>query len=69
MENLASESNAAKINQRFKELEKDRQDQQKQIKVLTNEISNLRSLLNQQTSMIQKIWVQNLGSGPTVMEN
>lgn len=63
--NLASEKNAKLINQRFKEIEKDLRDKNKEIETLQNHIAILNEKLDNQTKMIQNLWVKDMGRGST----
>lgn len=65
MTNLASEENAKKINQRFKELEQTIRDQADRMTMLEGTVGNMQNLINKQTDMIQKLWVNNNGTGAT----
>lgn len=67
--NLASEANAAKINQRFKELETEILELKKANLTNQNTIGNLQNLINKQTEMIQNVWVGQYGTGPTEKDN
>ena len=65
MVNLASDLNAKLINQRFRELEADIRDLQDANKTMENQLGNMQNLINKQTDMIQKLWVNNNGTGST----
>jgi len=64
MANLASEENAKKINQRFKELEAEIRDVREYAQSLENMIGNLSQMIQKQTNMIQQVWVLKNGTGP-----
>lgn len=66
--NLASEANALKINQRFKELEISIADLSIRIKAQENTIANQQSLIEKQNQVIAQLYVSKYGSGPTVVE-
>ncbi len=63
---LASAGNAAKINQRFKELETEIRALRQSQKALENTVGNLNGMIQAQTNMIQQVWVDKLGTGSTV---
>lgn len=63
--NLASEENANKINQRFKELTSEVLELQKEIKFLKGTVGNMQNLIQKQTQMIQNVWVNKNGTGAT----
>ena len=66
--NLASEANALKINQRFKEFEISIADLSIRIKAQENTIANQQSLIEKQNQVIAQLYVSKYGSGPTVVE-
>lgn len=66
--NLASEANALKINQRFKELEISIADLSIRVKTQENTIANQQSLIEKQNQVIAQLYVSKYGSGPTVVE-
>lgn len=66
--NLASEANALKINQRFKELETSIADLSARLKTQENSIANQQSLIEKQNQVIAQLYVSKYGSGPTVIE-
>lgn len=63
MLNLASEENAKRINQRFKELEAEIRDVREYAESLENVIGNLNQMIQKQTNMIQQVWVSKNGTG------
>lgn len=67
-ENLASESNAAKINQRFKELELQMLDYEQELKTLKGTLGNVQALIEKQNQVIAQLYVSKYGTGPTVVE-
>jgi hypothetical protein len=69
MVNLASEANAAKINQRFKELEVEILDMKTELKTMQNNLCNMQGIINKQTEMIQQAWVKRYSNGPTETDN
>jgi frataxin-like iron-binding protein CyaY len=60
---LVAEGNIAKINQRFKELEDDIRDVRAYAQELENSIGNLNQMIQNQTNMIQQVWVAKNGTG------
>lgn len=62
-ENLASEGNARKINQRFRELEAEIRELRANQQTLENAIGNANGLIQAQTNMIQQVWVARNGTG------
>lgn len=66
--NLASEQNALKINQRFKELEGEIVTLRGQLKTQENSLANLQSLIEGQNKVIAQLYVSKYGNGPTVVE-
>jgi len=69
MENLASESNAAKINRRFKELENIMDSFSLELATLNNILLNQQQLIENQNKVIADLYVLKYGSGPTVMQD
>lgn len=65
MVNLASDDNAKRINQRFKELETEILELKETIARLQNNQGNLQNLIEAQTRMIQQVWVNKNGTGGT----
>lgn len=63
--NLASEGNAKKINQRFRELEDEIINLKKELTTMSNAVGNMQNLINKQTEMIQQVFVLKYGNGPT----
>lgn len=66
--NLASEQNAAKINQRFKELEHEILELNKKLKSQENAIQTQANKLTTQMELYTQFFVQQYGNGPTVKE-
>lgn len=66
--NLASESNAKKINIRFKELENEILELREIISMQQNAIQTLDGKLNSQMEMYTQFFVAQYGTGSTVPE-
>lgn len=62
---LVADGNVAKINVRFAELEKEIRALRENQKVLENVVGNCNNMIQAQTNMIQKLWVQKYGTGET----
>ncbi len=65
MNNLASEGNAKKINQRFKELEEDNRALVKQLKQMELTIQTLNNKLDSQMELYKDFFVKQYGTGST----
>jgi predicted nucleic acid-binding Zn-ribbon protein len=63
--NLASEENAKRINQRFKEYELEVLELKKQIVQTSNTIATLNNKVDSMARLYQEFFVKQYGTGPT----